>query len=83
MNQHGPQDALIYYLLLETLESILANHFYDLELRLCDMLSILLSVCMQSRYHEHSSTETVLFLKRKASGLIASLLKQCSSRAEL
>lgn len=76
-------DSLVFYLLLETLESIVENDFYDLELRLSDLLSILISISLHNDFNEHSSYESILELKRKTAYLLGKLLLSSQSRVDL
>lgn len=52
MQTRPPADTMTFYLLLDALESIIDNQFYDIELRIPDVISVLLSISLQDRYHE-------------------------------
>ena len=83
MRNRPESDALTFYLLLDSLESILDNQFYDMELRLCDFISILLSICLHSSFNESTSELSVILLKEKASNLLKTLLSSCPGRSDL
>lgn len=78
-----PSDVLTYFLLLDSLESVLSNPFFDIELRITEIISILLSLSLQSDFHAASSCESILSLKVKSSHLLKTVLRQCKSRLDL
>ena len=63
MQTRPPADTMTFYLLLDALESIIDNQFYDIELRIGDVISVLLSISLQDRYHDQSTEESILRLK--------------------
>ena len=76
-------DALTFFLLLDSLESILTNHFQDPELRICEIISLLLSICLHSNFNPSTTQTSVLLLKNKAASLLQVLLKSCPGRTDL
>lgn len=76
-------DSLVFYLMIEALESIVHNDFYDIELRLSDLLSILVSLALHSTFNQYSSYESIFELKMKAAKLLGHLLIKSHSRIDL
>ena len=72
---------MTFYLLLGALESIIDNRFYDIELRIGDVISVLLSISLQDSYHEQSTEESIVSLKLRNAQIMGKLLNQ--NRTEL
>ena len=65
---------MTFYVLLEALESIVDNQFYDIEIRMGDIISVLLSISLQDKYHDQSTEESILRLKQRNASIIGKLL---------
>ena len=63
-----------FYLILEALESVVENNFFDIEVRISDIMSVLMSISLQDKYHEGTSQESILALKHKNAVIMGQLL---------
>mmetsp|Transcript_40662 Transcript_40662/g.62008 ORF Transcript_40662/g.62008 Transcript_40662/m.62008 type:complete len:114 (-) Transcript_40662:372-713(-) len=66
-------DYISIHLMLEALEAVASNKFSQIEMRLSEFVSILLSVSLQDQFNEDTSAEAVLFLKRKCAKVFGSI----------
>jgi len=69
-------DALIEYLLLDTLESLINNWFFQVDVKIAEMLSILLSVAMQEKFHVQTTDCSIVLLKEKNGRILSNLLSK-------
>ena len=67
-------DAQIFMLLLEATESVVDNQFFNIEMRVGDIVSVLISIALQYRYHPQTNQEAILMLKQKNSIILGKTL---------
>jgi hypothetical protein len=67
-------DAQIFFHLLEATESVIDNQFFNIEVRVGDIVSVLLSIALQDKYHDQTNEEAILNLKAKNALIIGKLL---------
>ena len=80
--QNRPEcDTQSFYLLLEAMESVVGNQFYDIEIRISDIMSVLMSISLQNHYHKDTNEASILALKQKNAVIMGDLLN--SNRTDM
>lgn len=74
LKQKPASDALIQYLMLETLESVINNWFFQVDVKISELLSILLGIAMQERFHALTSESSIILLKERNAKTLLNLL---------
>jgi hypothetical protein len=65
-------------LLLEALESVVDNQYFDIEMKIVDIISILIGITLQANYHSVTSDVEVMALKDKNAFILGQLF--CNHR---
>ena len=56
------------------MESVVENNFFDIEVRISDIMSVLMSIALQDKYHGETCQESIIALKQKNAAIMGSLL---------
>ena len=71
-----PGDVQLHNLVLQVLRSVFTNKFFDLDFSLKDVIPILMNLTLCSRFHAHSSLESIFTLKQANADLLGSLIER-------
>jgi len=71
-----PGDVALYSLLLQVLQSVFSNRFFDLDFSLKTVIPILMNVTLFSNFNKYASLKSITDLKDKNAALLSSLVER-------
>lgn len=69
-------DVPLYNLIIQVLQSIYANKFFDLDSQLKIVIPILMNITLCSKFHKFSSMRSIMMLKEINAALLSHLVER-------